>query len=76
MRHRAALLGVLAGSALIGAAGLRAGAVSRPAAAVLLGGSLLPLFFNTEDPRAWLAAPFGLAWAWVGVVTLWEGHRE
>ncbi len=62
----AALLG---GSALIAAAGLRAGAVPRPAAAVLLGASLLLLFFNTEDARAWLAGPFGLAWAWVGLVT-------
>ena len=72
----AALLGVLAGSALIAVAGLRAGAVPRPAAAMLLGASVLALFSNTEDARAWLAAPFGLAWAWVGLVTTGRpGHR-
>jgi len=72
----AALLGVLAGSALIAAAGLRAGALPRPAAAVLLGASLLLLFFHTEDARAWLACPFGLAWSLVGVVTTRQSGRR
>lgn len=64
----ASLLGVLVGSALLAGAALRAGVVPRSAAAALLGASLLPLGFNTEDARAWLAVPFGLAWALVGLL--------
>jgi hypothetical protein len=52
---------------------LQAGVLPRWAVAPLLVGAFLFLLFNTEDGRAWLAAPFGAAWVLLGYV-LWSGR--
>ena len=43
--------------------------------ALLIAASLALITFNTEDWRAWLAVPFGLAWVLLGY-TLWSDQAR
>lgn len=61
---------LVAGSAVTGAALAAARAIPAPTAYALIATALAFLFFNTEDARAWLGVPFGLAWSWVGLTVL------
>lgn len=55
---------VVAGSVMTGAALAAARAIPAPTAYTLIATALAFLFFNSEDARAWLGVPFGLAWSW------------
>lgn len=61
---------VVAGSVMTGAALAAARTIPAPTAYTLIATALAFLFFNTEDARAWLGVPFGLAWSWVGLSVL------
>ena len=61
---------LVAGSAVTGAALAAARAIPAPTAYTLIATAFAFLFFNTEDARAWLGVPFGLAWSWVGLTVL------
>lgn len=61
---------VVAGSVMTGAALAAARTIPAPTAYTLIATALAFLFFNTEDARAWLGLPFGLAWSWVGLTVL------
>jgi len=61
---------VVAGSVMTGAALAAARTIPAPTAYTLIATALVFLFFNTEDARAWLGVPFGLAWSWVGLTVL------
>jgi len=63
-------LTVCFGSTQLGLAALRAEVVPRPAALLLAVSSFVLMAFNTEDARALLAVPFGIAWAWLGYALL------
>jgi hypothetical protein len=56
---RVGALGLLLGSALMGAAALRASARLRLAGTALVVGSLAFFLFDTEGARAWFALPYG-----------------
>jgi hypothetical protein len=58
------------GSTQLGIAALRTEVVPRPAALLLAVSSFVLMAFNTEDARALLAVPFGVAWAWLGYALL------
>jgi len=60
------------GSTQLGLAALRTEVVPRPAALLLAVSSFALMAFNTEDVRALLAVPFGVAWAWLGYALLAE----
>jgi hypothetical protein len=63
---RAGALGLLLGSALMGAAALRASARLRLGGAALVVGSLAFFLLDTEGWRVWFALPYGGAWVLVG----------
>jgi hypothetical protein len=58
------------GSTQLGLAALRTEVVPRPAALLLVASSFVLMAFNTEDARALLAVPFGVAWTWLGYALL------
>ncbi len=64
--------GLMLGSALVGAAALRASARLRWGGAALVAGSLAFFLFDTEGARVWFALPYGGAWVVVGYL-LWSG---
>lgn len=64
------LLIILAGSLVTGAALAAVRTIPAPAAYTLIATAVLMFLFNTEDGRAWLGVPFGLAWSWVGLTVL------
>ena len=67
-------LGTLtAGFALFGLATLRAKVLPRAAATLLIVGALLFTLTNSQDRRAFLAVPLGLAWVWLGCAVWREG---
>ena len=70
---RVGALGLLLGSALMGAAGLRASARLRLAGTTLVVGSLAFFLFDTEGWRVWFALPYGGAWVMVGYLLLRSG---
>ena len=70
---RAGAVGLLLGSALMGAAGLRASARLRLAGTTLVVGSLAFFLFDTEGWRVWFALPYGGAWMMVGYLLLRSG---
>ena len=59
-------LALIVGSLLSGSTILRVGLLPRLVGALLIIASCLLLFFNSEDTRALLAVPFGLAWFGIG----------
>ena len=61
---------ILAGSLVTGAALAAARSIPAPTAYTLIATAVLMFMFNTEDARAWLGVPFGLAWSWVGLTML------
>jgi hypothetical protein len=63
---RVGALGLVLGSALMGAAALRASARLRWGGTVLVVGSLALFLFDTEGWRVWFALPYGGAWLVVG----------
>lgn len=65
---------ILAGSVVTGGALAAARTIPAPAAYALIATAVLMFLFNTEDGRAWLGVPFGLAWSWVGLSAL-RGSR-
>ena len=67
---RVGALGIVLGSALMGAAALRASAGLRWGGAALVVGSLAFFLFDTEGWRVWFALPYGIAWVAVGYL-LW-----
>ena len=67
---------VAIGLVLFGVAALQARVVPPAPALLLIGGALALLLFNTEDWRAWLALPFGAAWAWLGYVLATGGGPQ
>ena len=62
--------GACLGAVLMGAVAIQTGAVPNLVAAALIVGSAALFFFNTETAAAWLALPFGAAWAAVGYALL------
>jgi hypothetical protein len=69
---RVGAVGLLLGSALMGAAALRSRARLRWGGAALVAGSLAFFLFDTEGARVWFALPYGGAWVVVGYL-LWSG---
>ena len=67
---RVGALGLLLGSALMGADALRASARLRLADTTLVVGSLAFFLFYTEGARVWFALPYGGAWVMVGYLLL------
>ena len=67
---RVGALGLLLGSALMGADALRASARLRLAGTTLVVGSLAFFLFDTEGARVWFALPYGGAWVMVGYLLL------
>ena len=63
-----------AGLLLFGWSAFVAGEVPAPAAALLLASTIVLPFARFEDARAWAAAPFGVAWVWLGWA-VWRGRR-
>ena len=63
---RVGALGLLLGSALMGAAAMRVSARLRLAGTTLVVGSLAFFLFDTEGWRVWFALPYGGAWTVVG----------
>ena len=61
---------ILAGSLVTGAALAAARTIPAPTAYTFIATAVLMFLFNTEDGRAWLGVPFGLAWSWVGLTML------
>ena len=72
---RVGALGLLLGSALMGAAALRANTRLRWGGAALAVGSLAFFLFDTEGARVWFALPYGGAWVVVGYL-LWSGEAR
>ncbi len=70
---RVGALGLLLGSALMGAATLRASARLRLASTALVVGSLAFFLFDTEGARVWFALPYGGAWVLVGYMLRFGG---
>lgn len=70
---RVGALGLLLGSALMGAAALRANARPRWGGVALVAGSLAFFLFDTEGARVWFALPYGGAWVVMGYLLLWSG---
>ena len=70
---RVGALGLLLGSALMGAAALRANARLRWGGTALVVGSLAFFLFDTEGARVWFALPCGGAWMVMGYL-LWSGE--
>jgi hypothetical protein len=64
------ILLLIVGSVVFALASARAGTMWPLPAVSLIGASVLLLAANTEDWRAWLFAPYGLAWVLVGAVLL------
>jgi len=62
------LLLMVIGSMLFGGAIMQAHVFSRRTGQLLMIAALALIGFNTEDARAWMAVPFGLAWIALG----WE----
>ena len=58
------------GFAVFGLTLWRAGAPWRFAGLVLLAWSVVLVGSNTEDGRAWLGLPFGVAWVWIALVDI------
>lgn len=63
---------LMLGSLLVGVATLLANALPRWGAVLLIVGSVVLFFFNTETAQAWLALPYGVAWASVGYLLFSE----
>jgi len=63
-----------AGLVLFALSVLVAGEAPASAAAFLLASTAALPFTGFEDARAWAAAPFGVAWVWLGWV-VWRGRR-
>lgn len=68
-------LALVIGLLCSGMAILRANMWPRWAGVLLIIASLALLFFNTEDARVWLAAPFGVVWVVLGY-TVWSDTGE
>lgn len=72
------ILGALAltiGNILFGIAVLRARILPLLSGVLLILGALMLFLTDPENRRAFLALPFGIAWAWLGYL-LWVGSRE
>ncbi len=63
------------GTILFGIATLRARILPLSAGVLLILGALMLFLTDPENRRAFLALPFGIAWAWLGYL-LWVGSRE
>jgi len=63
------------GTILFGIATLRAQVLPRSAGLLLILGALMLFLTDPENRRAFLALPFGIAWAWLGYV-LWSGSDK
>lgn len=63
------------GTILFGIATLRTRVLPRSPGVLLIVGALMLFLTDPENQRAFLALPFGIAWAWLGYV-LWTGSRE
>jgi len=69
-------LGAMLGFALFGFAAWRADTSWRMHGLLLCATALMLVGFNTEDSRAWLGLPFGVAWLWSGGALLTTSLRS